>query len=54
MTGVQTCALPILDAVDADAIARVAQRVVSSKLSVAALGLIGKLEGYDRLSGRFH
>lgn len=43
-----------IDAVDADAIARVAQRVVSSKLSVAALGLIGKLEGYDRLSGRFH
>ena len=43
-----------VDAVDADAIARVAQRVVSSKLSVAALGLIGKLEGYDRLSGRFH
>jgi predicted Zn-dependent peptidase len=43
-----------VDAVDADAIARVAQRVVSSKLSVAALGLIGKLDGYDRLSGRFH
>ena len=43
-----------VDAVDAEAIARVARRVTSSKLSVAALGLIGKLEAYDRLSARFH
>jgi len=43
-----------IDAVDATALGRVADRIRSSKLSLAALGLVGKLEGFEKLSKRFH
>lgn len=43
-----------IDAVDATALSRVANRIKSSRLSLAALGLVGKLESLDKLSQRFH
>mgnify|MGYP006273584203 CR=1 FL=1 len=43
-----------IDAVDAAALGRVASRIGESKLSLAALGLVGKLESFDKLSARFH
>ncbi|MSP20133.1 MAG: insulinase family protein [Alphaproteobacteria bacterium] len=42
-----------IDAVDQTALARVASRIGKSKLSLAALGLVGKLEGFDKLAQRF-
>ncbi len=43
-----------IDKVDAAALARVSGRIAKSKLSLAALGLVGKLEGFDKLAQRFH
>ncbi len=41
-----------LDAVDAAAVSRVAGRLFGSAPTVAAIGPIGNLESYDRISGR--
>jgi predicted Zn-dependent peptidase len=43
-----------IDAVDAAAVRRVARRVLESgRPSLAALGPIGRLENYDRVTARF-
>jgi predicted Zn-dependent peptidase len=43
-----------IDKVDAAALVRVSKRIAASQLSLAALGPIGKLEGFAKLSQRFH
>jgi predicted Zn-dependent peptidase len=43
-----------IDKVDAAALARVSKRIAASQLSLAACGPIGKLEGFAKLSQRFH
>ncbi|MGZ9034397.1 MAG: M16 family metallopeptidase, partial [Rhodospirillales bacterium] len=41
-----------IEAVDAEAVVRVAKRVLASKPTVAGLGPVGKLEPYDRIVER--
>jgi predicted Zn-dependent peptidase len=41
-----------IEAVDAEAVRRVARRLLASTPAVCALGPIGKLEGYDGIAGR--
>lgn len=42
-----------IDAVDADAVARLAGRLAGSRPTVAALGPIGKLASYDHIAAKF-
>jgi len=41
-----------IEAVDKAAVMRVAERLVTSRLTVAALGPVGRLEPYDRIAAR--
>jgi predicted Zn-dependent peptidase len=42
----------LIDAVDRDAVARVARRIFAAPPTFAALGPIGKVEPFDRIAGR--
>src|SRR6185312_288539 len=42
-----------IEAVDNEAVMRVARRVTSTRPTLAALGQIGRLEHFDRISARF-
>ena len=42
----------LIDAVDRDAVARVARRIFAAPPTLAALGPIGKVESFDRIAGR--
>jgi|HubBroStandDraft_1064217.scaffolds.fasta_scaffold00020_24 predicted Zn-dependent peptidase len=42
----------LIDAVDRDAVARVARRIFAAPPTLAALGPIGRVESFDRITGR--